>query len=122
MNIRNSLAVNVLKLREAPEWSQEELADPAEVDRSDISSIERRKYAVSIEMVDRLASAQHRSGGFSSARRRPGMRKGRVTEAVDDEHAGSWAVRLEREEVELGLRMLRHPPPAPPEVPGGALR
>jgi ribosome-binding protein aMBF1 (putative translation factor) len=57
MNIRDILATNVRKLREAREWSQEELADRAGVDRTYISSIERRKYAVSIEIVDRLARA-----------------------------------------------------------------
>jgi transcriptional regulator with XRE-family HTH domain len=55
MNIRDILAVNVRRMREAREWSQEELADRAGVDRTYISSIERRKYAVSIEVVDRLA-------------------------------------------------------------------
>jgi len=57
MNIRDILAVNVRRLREAREWSQEELADRAGIDRTYISSIERSKYAASIEILDRLARA-----------------------------------------------------------------
>ena len=38
-------------------FSQEELADMASIDRTYISSLERCLYAVSVDIIDRLASA-----------------------------------------------------------------
>lgn len=37
--------------------SQEELADKANLDRTYISSLERRRYAATIDVVDKLAKA-----------------------------------------------------------------
>lgn len=55
MDIREVLAINLRKSRQAQHLSQEELAYQAEIDRTYISSIERRVYAASIDVVDRLA-------------------------------------------------------------------
>lgn len=55
MDIREVLAVNLRKCRQAQRLSQEELAHRAEIDRTYISSIERSVYAASIDVVDRLA-------------------------------------------------------------------
>ncbi len=55
MDIREALAINLRKCRQAQRLSQEELAYRAEIDRTYISSIERRVYAASIDVVDRLA-------------------------------------------------------------------
>ena len=55
MEIREALALNLRKLRQARGLSQEELADRAEIDRTYISSLERCVYAASIDVVDKLA-------------------------------------------------------------------
>ncbi len=57
MSIRDVLAKNVRKYRQAAGLSQEELAHRAELDRTYISSIERSVYAATIDVVDRLAKA-----------------------------------------------------------------
>jgi transcriptional regulator with XRE-family HTH domain len=55
MKIREVLALNVRKFRQAKGLSQEELADRAKIDRTYISAIERSVYAATIDVVDRLA-------------------------------------------------------------------
>lgn len=55
MNLRDALALNLRKLRRARGWSQEELAHRAEIDRTYISAIERRLYAASVDVLERLA-------------------------------------------------------------------
>ena len=55
MEIREVLALNLRKLRQAKGLSQEELAARAKIDRTYISALERSVYAASIEVVDRLA-------------------------------------------------------------------
>jgi transcriptional regulator with XRE-family HTH domain len=55
MNIREVLALNLRKLRQARGLSQEELAHRADVDRTYISALERSLYAASIDVVDNLA-------------------------------------------------------------------
>lgn len=57
MEIREVLALNLRKYRQAQALSQEELAHRADIDRTYISAIERSVYAASIEVVDRLAQA-----------------------------------------------------------------
>ena len=57
MEIREVLALNLRKYRQARGLSQEELAHRADIDRTYISAIERSVYAASIEVVDRLAQA-----------------------------------------------------------------
>ena len=55
MEIREALAFNLKRLREAEQLSQEELAHRAKIDRTYISSLERCVYNASIDVVDRLA-------------------------------------------------------------------
>jgi transcriptional regulator with XRE-family HTH domain len=57
MEIRETLAFNLRKLRQAKGLSQEELAARADIDRTYISSLERSVYAASIDMVDKIARA-----------------------------------------------------------------
>jgi len=55
MDIRGVLALNLRRYRRAANLSQEELAHRAQIDRTYISALERRVYAASIDVVDRLA-------------------------------------------------------------------
>ena len=55
MDIREVLAINLRKLRQARGLSQEELAHRADIDRTYISALERSVYAAGIDVVDRLA-------------------------------------------------------------------
>ena len=55
MEIREVLALNLRKLRQARGLSQEELAHRAEIDRTYVSALERSVYAAGIDVVDRLA-------------------------------------------------------------------
>lgn len=55
MDIREILAINLRKFRQARGLSQEELAHRAEIDRTYISALERSVYAAGIDVVDRLA-------------------------------------------------------------------
>ena len=57
MDIREVLAINVRRLRLARGWSQEELAARASIDRTYVSSIERRRYAASVDKLQELARA-----------------------------------------------------------------
>lgn len=57
MDIRETFAKNLRKLRQAKKMSQEELAHRADLDRTYISSLERCVYSPSIEVLDRLATA-----------------------------------------------------------------
>ena len=55
MEIREVLALNLRKTRQARGLSQEELAHRADIDRTYISALERCVYAAGIDVVDRLA-------------------------------------------------------------------
>ena len=55
MNIREILALDLRELRQVRGISQQELAHRAEIDRTCISSLERSVYAVSIDVLDRIA-------------------------------------------------------------------
>ena len=55
MGVREILAGNLRRLRKKQGLSQEELAHRANVDRTYVSSIERGVYAVTIDVLDRLA-------------------------------------------------------------------
>jgi transcriptional regulator with XRE-family HTH domain len=57
MEIREVLALNLRRRRQAAGLSQEELAHRADIDRTYISSLERSVYAAGIDVVDRLARA-----------------------------------------------------------------
>ena len=55
MEIRDVLALNLRRLRQARGLSQEELAHRAGIDRTYVSSLERSVYAAGIDVVDRIA-------------------------------------------------------------------
>jgi transcriptional regulator with XRE-family HTH domain len=55
MDIRKSFGANLRRLRKKQGLSQEELAHRANVDRTYVSAIERGVYAVTIDVLDRLA-------------------------------------------------------------------
>lgn len=57
MTSREALARNLRKLRQERGMSQEDLADKADLDRTYISSLERRRYAATIDVLDKLAKA-----------------------------------------------------------------
>ncbi|HZF43966.1 MAG TPA: helix-turn-helix transcriptional regulator [Sphingomonadaceae bacterium] len=55
MEIREVLALNLRRFRQAAGLSQEELAHRADIDRTYVSALERRQYAAGIDVLDRLA-------------------------------------------------------------------
>jgi transcriptional regulator with XRE-family HTH domain len=57
MEIREILATNLRRYRKAAGLNQEELAHRVGIDRTYVSSLERRVYAASIDLLDRLAKA-----------------------------------------------------------------
>lgn len=57
MEAREILARNLKILRHQHGWSQEELADRAEIDRTYVSALERCIYAASVDVLERLADA-----------------------------------------------------------------
>ncbi|WP_157220442.1 helix-turn-helix transcriptional regulator [Flavisphingomonas formosensis] len=57
MASRDHLARNLKRLRTAQGLSQEALAYAAGIDRTYVSALERRKYSLSIDRLDQLASS-----------------------------------------------------------------
>jgi len=57
MELRQRLANNIRRLRLLKGWSQEDLAAAAEIDRTYVSAIERCRYSVSLDVLERLARA-----------------------------------------------------------------
>lgn len=57
MDIRGRLARNLIRLRAARGWSQEELADQADLHRTYVSGIERRVRNPTITIIEKLAKA-----------------------------------------------------------------
>ena len=57
MALRQIFADNLRRARAAAGLSQEELADAAGVDRTSVSALERCKYAASLDVMERLATA-----------------------------------------------------------------
>lgn len=56
MKLREILAGNLKRLRLATGMSQEELAHRADIDRTYVSSLERGRYAATVDMVEKLAN------------------------------------------------------------------
>lgn len=56
MTLRDIFAVNLRRYRYLQGFSQEELAHRAGIDRTYISALERRVYAASIDVIERLAN------------------------------------------------------------------
>ncbi len=57
MALRSILARNLRSLRAERQMSQEVLASKASIDRTYVSSLERERYAVSIDTLEKLAVA-----------------------------------------------------------------
>jgi transcriptional regulator with XRE-family HTH domain len=57
MTSKENFARNLRALRLARGWSQEELAHRSGLDRTYISSLERLKYAPTLDVLDKLAGA-----------------------------------------------------------------
>jgi transcriptional regulator with XRE-family HTH domain len=57
MTIREIFARNVKRARQVAGISQEELAHRAGIDRTYVSSLERCKFAATIDVVDQIAKA-----------------------------------------------------------------
>lgn len=57
MDIRARLAKNLIALRQAKGWSQEDLADEAELHRTYVSGIERKVRNPTVLILERLANA-----------------------------------------------------------------
>ena len=57
MDLRETFATNLRRLRNAKGMSQDVLAYESEISRSYLSQIEKGKYHVSIEIIGRLADA-----------------------------------------------------------------
>jgi len=60
---RRILADNILNLRHARGWSQEQLAEKAGLHRTYVGALEREERNVSIDNVDRIAKAFRISTG-----------------------------------------------------------
>lgn len=54
---RNAMGENIRKLRTAQGWEQEQLAKIAGISISNIRSVEAGKYAVNIDVLNKIAGA-----------------------------------------------------------------
>ena len=54
---RDRIGMRIMTLRKLKEWSQEELAQRAGLQRTHISRIEAGKYAVTLETIQAIAEA-----------------------------------------------------------------
>jgi transcriptional regulator with XRE-family HTH domain len=57
MDVRAKLAKNLISLRQAKGWSQEDLADEAGLHRTYVSGIERKVRNPTVTILERLAKA-----------------------------------------------------------------
>jgi transcriptional regulator with XRE-family HTH domain len=83
MKIREVLALNVRKLRQARRLSQEELADRADIDRTYVSSIERCRYSAGVDVVDRIARVLGVEAADLLKRPLPEGKKGRSSSSYE---------------------------------------
>jgi transcriptional regulator with XRE-family HTH domain len=56
MDLRGIFATNLRRLRHAKGWSQDVLANEAEISRSYLSQLEKGSFHVSIKIIGKLAS------------------------------------------------------------------
>jgi transcriptional regulator with XRE-family HTH domain len=56
MDLRDTFATNLRRLRNAKGWSQDELALEAKISRSYLSQLEKGVYHVSIRVIGRLSA------------------------------------------------------------------
>lgn len=56
MSLREIVARNLRRLRQAKGLSQEELADRADINRNYVGMLEREQHAATIDMLEKLAS------------------------------------------------------------------
>lgn len=56
-NLRNVLALNIIRLRREKEWSQATLAIECELDRTFIAHVERGARNISLDNIERIAIA-----------------------------------------------------------------
>lgn len=57
MRLKDIFAANMAAYRSQREWSQEDLAAEAGIDRTYVSSLERKRYGASLDMVEKIAKA-----------------------------------------------------------------
>ncbi len=57
MDLPDVFARNLRRLRAERGWTQQELADRAEMDRTYLSALERGAYSATIDMVAKIATA-----------------------------------------------------------------
>jgi len=55
MRLRETVARNLRRLRQAKSLSQEELADRADINRNYVGMLEREQHAATIDMLEKLA-------------------------------------------------------------------
>jgi transcriptional regulator with XRE-family HTH domain len=55
MRLRETVAKNLRRLRQAQGLSQEELADRADINRNYVGMLEREQHAATIDMLEKLA-------------------------------------------------------------------
>ena len=55
MRVRETVARNLRRLRQAKGLSQEELADRADINRNYVGMLEREQHAATIDMLEKLA-------------------------------------------------------------------
>ncbi|MGZ9105396.1 MAG: helix-turn-helix domain-containing protein [Rhodoplanes sp.] len=55
MRLRETVATNLRRLRQAKNMSQEELADRAGINRNYVGMLEREQHAATIDMLEKLA-------------------------------------------------------------------
>lgn len=55
MTLREIVARNLRRLRQAKSLSQEELADRADINRNYVGMLEREEHAATVDMLEKLA-------------------------------------------------------------------
>ena len=96
-----SLGIMIREARKARQWSQQRLADEINSSQSAVHRIEMGQQNVSLNMIERLASALEMplilaategtvNFGTAAARGRTTGRRARRTQALEDRRTGWW--------------------------------